>query len=412
MGSVRVTMLSAAMLLLLCVGGASASAAREKTFASMSAMEAAANLHTSQQNELVEGEGEGIATVADTNDVGSFDPYEAWVKLEKYSASHPSFTSDALAWIITANVLCFIGFILFLVSEIRMVMTVRAQDTRMSLVEMKYMMPCEKLKEVAEEERRSVSARPYMTSLAILFFFVGTACFLIPFCDVLDIIGIPTGVSCLLIITLESLVCALCFAAFLLALVWSCTRPWAALVLLAISLMGDILCPTGNILLIGVWFGFAALLYGAYFHWLPESYMERVREGEGSMPSWLQSIGSLQVSFDPDEWGKVGKTLGDDTTKFFQDAGYSLQTLNPLNNGRERVLGKDGLIPEVGMRVRMSATMQEKGLGTVTEVHSSKKHCSVSWDLGGTDSLLYTDGKAEYLVLVETADTADKSANV
>ena len=58
--------------------------------------------------------------------------------------------------------------------------------------------------------------------------------------------GAQTGVACIYIITLEAFALALVASLFLLGLVWSCTRPWAAALLLSLALGGIVLCPTGN----------------------------------------------------------------------------------------------------------------------------------------------------------------------
>lgn len=339
-----------------------------------------------------------------SDDVGTWDPVIALEKLNHYAEKNPHFTQHAIAWLIVGNVLVFIGLLVLLISEIRMVMTVRSQDTRMQLVEMQYMIPTEKLKQVAEEEKRSVAGRPYLSVCAIVLLCVGFACILLPFCSVLDIIGVHQGAPCALIVLLEGVVLGICLSLFLLALCWSCTRPWAALVLLVISLMGDILCPTGNVLMIGIWAAFAALLFMAYFYWLPSSFIDKDEE----VPGWLQSIGPLQISLDIKDWEQVGENITKDANLFLTEAGNNLQTLNPLAP-KQRVVGKDGVQPEIGMRVRMTPKYTEKGIGTITEIAPSKKHCTVSWDLGGVESMLYTDGRAEYLVLVEGAESADKS---
>jgi len=62
-------------------------------------------------------------------------------------------------------------------------------------------------------------------------------------------LGRQTGVACIYVIALEALALAIVLNFFLLGVVWSCTRPWAAAVLLSLALAGIVLCPTGN----GAW---------------------------------------------------------------------------------------------------------------------------------------------------------------
>eukprot|EP00960_Hanusia_phi_P020005 591035-Hanusia_phi.AAC.1 len=52
------------------------------------------------------------------------------------------------------------------------------------------------------EERESMQMRPraYLTFLSLLFMYVGVGCILYPLCDVLDIIGLPTGPCFVLVV--------------------------------------------------------------------------------------------------------------------------------------------------------------------------------------------------------------------
>ncbi|KAJ1482962.1 hypothetical protein T484DRAFT_1802113 [Baffinella frigidus] len=74
----------------------------------------------------------------------------------------------------------------------------------------------------------------------------GLACVLYPLCDILNVVGLPSA-PCLLLVTFGSLFTALVACAFWMFVVWSCTRTWAALVFLAISISGEILLPSDSV---------------------------------------------------------------------------------------------------------------------------------------------------------------------
>lgn len=104
--------------------------------------------------------------------------------------------------------------------------------------------------------------------------FIAFACLLYPLCDILTVIGLPSA-PCLLIITFGSFFAAICVATFWMFIIWSCTRTYAALVFLFISMTGQILLPTGNPILLLVW---VLVAFGggyAYFYYAPEVYKVR-----------------------------------------------------------------------------------------------------------------------------------------
>jgi hypothetical protein len=67
-------------------------------------------------------------------------------------------------------------------------------------------------------------------------------------------------------------------------LIWMCTRPAAAVVMLFISVSGQLLIPSGNPILLLLWL---LVTFGggwAYFLWLPEVYRDRPLD----KPFWVQ----------------------------------------------------------------------------------------------------------------------------
>ena len=117
--------------------------------------------------------------------------------------------------------------------------------------------------------------------------------------------GLPTGVTCIYILAMEALTCAIVLTFFLQGAVWSCTRPWAAGVLISLSVCGLVLCPTGNVLLLLLFLFMSFSIYMIYFNWYPE-YLDQQKQPH---PAWLQSIGSLEVRLDQDRWWEAGRVI-------------------------------------------------------------------------------------------------------
>jgi len=119
--------------------------------------------------------------------------------------------------------------------------------------------------------------------------FIGTSCLMYPLCDTLSIIGLPSA-PCVLLITVGSFLATICNVTFLLFLIWSCTRAWAALVFLLVSFTGSILLPTGNPILLCIWVIIAVGGSYAYFVYLPSTYASPT-----DIPPFVQNIGNFNV---------------------------------------------------------------------------------------------------------------------
>jgi len=66
------------------------------------------------------------------------------------------------------------------------------------------------------------------------------------------------------------------------------------------------------------------------------------------------------------------------------------------------LVGKD-VAAQVGQRVMMTSAYKNKGIGTITHVHAGGDYCSVRWDDGDQDGMLFTGQKGDYtLVLAVT----------
>lgn len=106
---------------------------------------------------------------------------------------------------------------------------------------------------------------------------------------------------CPLFVLTSALMMASCAVLGILGTVWSCTRGCAALVVLSLGLLGDLMLFGGFVSCL-LWFVLSAAVIYLYFVFLPSQYAEK--EGEqgkgGGAPWWLQDLGSFHVSTDLD----------------------------------------------------------------------------------------------------------------
>jgi len=264
----------------------------------------------------------GLDSEPDLDD--EFDMERALQRLQQYVEEHPDFIVSMIFWVITGNVLLLVGLVIFLYSEIKMVGVVRSQDTRRTLLETQEVIPSESVKDQAEEEVASVVSRPYLTFAGTILFALGILLALIPLCDVIHLLGLPTGVTCIYIIIFEAVTGALILNFFILGAVWSCTRPWAAMVLMLLALGGMILCPTANVLLMILFLFLAFSVYMTYFLWYPE-YLHAQHQ---HVPYWLESIGSLQITLEHDKWLEAGRIV---SGKAWQEAAIAVTGTDSAN---------------------------------------------------------------------------------
>jgi hypothetical protein len=197
-----------------------------------------------------------------------------------------------------------VGFIMLLFSEIKAVLVCRDQDFRKQLHDNGYMKPASA--GIAElEEKESVQMRPraYLTVGGMLSMYTGLSCMIYPMCDVLDIVGLPAA-PCFIMVVFGAFFAAFCITCFWLFVVWSCTRFYAALAFLVMSVAGLILLPSGNLILIFLWL---VVAFGGgtwYFKWVPDSYAATGDE----QPFWVQDIGEMTVSLDAEDWADATST--------------------------------------------------------------------------------------------------------
>mmetsp|Transcript_11466 Transcript_11466/g.31979 ORF Transcript_11466/g.31979 Transcript_11466/m.31979 type:complete len:123 (+) Transcript_11466:798-1166(+) len=101
---------------------------------------------------------------------------------------------------------------------------------------------------------------------------------------------------CWLLVSLGAFAGAMVFSFFTLSVVWSCTRPWAALVFLVLWGSGAFVITYATPFLLTLWSVLAMLLFYWYFRVLPEQYDHDQR------PSWFQDVGDLSLVWDDYDW--------------------------------------------------------------------------------------------------------------
>ena len=106
---------------------------------------------------------------------------------------------------------------------------------------------------------------------------------------------------CPLFVLTSALMMTSCAVLGILGIVWSCTRGCAALVVLSLGLLGDLMLFGGFVSCL-LWFVLSAAVIYLYFVFLPSQYAEKEAEkGQGGGAAWwLQDLGSFQVSTDLD----------------------------------------------------------------------------------------------------------------
>ena len=214
-------------------------------------------------------------------------------------------------WVVLGHVLGWIGVILVLYSEVKAVLIVRERDERDRLVAGNFLRRNEKkIRELNAKEEAMLMPRPYVTMLGIVLLWLGILLQLLPFCDVLALIfpGLEFFHGmCWLFVIFLSLVVAAASALLLVGLIWACTRGWAALVLIALGVLGEALVLSGMLAIL-IWLAVSAAVLVLYFKVLPEHLEEQGSERYW----WLQDLGNwYKVSHDMDDWMVAASQLGD-----------------------------------------------------------------------------------------------------
>lgn len=146
-------------------------------------------------------------------------------------------------WVVLGSILGWTGFVFIMYSEIKAVLIVRERDERDRLLQNNFLKRNEsKIKELNALEEAALVPRPYLTMIGASLLWLGLLAQLLPFCNILALIfpGLEffRGV-CWMFVIVVTLVVAAATSLLLVGLVWSCTRGWAALVLVTVGLLGE-----------------------------------------------------------------------------------------------------------------------------------------------------------------------------
>jgi hypothetical protein len=205
-------------------------------------------------------------------------------------------------WIVLGATLGWVGFFLILYSEIKAVLVVRERDERERLLNGKFMRVIEsKVQEISEKEEAMLMPRPYLTMMGSALLWLGLLAQLLPFCNILALVfpGLEffRGM-CWIFVLVVTLVVAAATVLLVVGLIWSCTRGWAALVLVSLGVLGEIMV-FGGVLCIVLWLVLTAGVIYLYFKFLPD-YFE---ENGGAQWTCLQDLGNwYQISPAPEDW--------------------------------------------------------------------------------------------------------------
>ena len=180
--------------------------------------------------------GNGIAdgaTAAAASGHTSFHARAAAAVLEAYLGKHGGTESDALVWICVGAALVLGAVVLLVASEIFVVSLVRS-DSALEAAKAKgsetppgAMGGARDFSGVADAATSPsvvgspayLAYRPYVTMVSMIGLFAGLVCLLSPVCEVLDIIGLPSG-SCFLNVVFVALVVTFAGTAFLMGCCW------------------------------------------------------------------------------------------------------------------------------------------------------------------------------------------------
>jgi len=210
-----------------------------------------------------------------------------------------------LFWSIMGTILTWIGFFMVLYAEIKAILILRERDERERLVAAKIVRENPvKMQELLEQENSYFLVRPYVTILAFILFWVGMLLQFTPMCSFITLIfpfwfGVEN--ACYLVVLAASLFFATSLFLMLLGVMWSCTRGWAALVLLVLGITTNGLVFTGLIGL-SIWAFFLVFFLLLWFKILPDYFASK-----GEKPDWLQDIGAFAVATSLDEIKAAGE---------------------------------------------------------------------------------------------------------
>jgi hypothetical protein len=134
-----------------------------------------------------------------------------------------------------------VGLIVLLVSEIKTVLVVRELD-REARSEAPKTYDLE-VSEIRWGRGFASTVRLWFSIGGLCIMLAGALVVLVPLCDVLEDFGLPGAVDnddCVTTVVIVAVVSTIALSSLMVAVVWSCTRPWAALFLACISVAAQV----------------------------------------------------------------------------------------------------------------------------------------------------------------------------
>ncbi|EKX44004.1 hypothetical protein GUITHDRAFT_140132 [Guillardia theta CCMP2712] len=191
---------------------------------------------------------------------------------EKWVQHHPEENKGIVAHMITGMAIGFVGFTCLLYSEIFAVLTVRDMDLNIWSREPK---PADLMeREALWAHGFAAKLRPWLSIGGVVAMYVGYLVANIPMCWILVDFGLPSTPDeedCITSVVFMAFLFIIGTACFIVGLCWSCTRPWAALLLISISVGAHVAMLIDDPYFALLWALISAVLAFYYFQFIPES---------------------------------------------------------------------------------------------------------------------------------------------
>jgi hypothetical protein len=134
-----------------------------------------------------------------------------------------------------------VGLIILIASEIKTVLVVRELDREANTEEPKtYDL---QVSEIRWGRGFASTVRLWFSLGGLCIMLAGALIVLVPLCDVLEDFGLPGAINnddCITTVVVVAVISTIALSSLMVAIVWSCTRPWAALVLACISVTAQV----------------------------------------------------------------------------------------------------------------------------------------------------------------------------
>mmetsp|Transcript_27444 Transcript_27444/g.56241 ORF Transcript_27444/g.56241 Transcript_27444/m.56241 type:complete len:320 (-) Transcript_27444:254-1213(-) len=221
---------------------------------------------------VAHAEGMGLSSTKQLADDTPMTPSEIEDKAAEWVDSKPHEVHRVMLFIWIGGFMVLGGIVLLIYSEFCTVMVVRALDANI-------MEGLPRPSELEEQEMKwgkgmKSTLRPYLSLGGVFLMFVGICVTVSPLCSVIADWGLPEAqnpVDCYTIVFLSSIVQVTFLSTLAVALVWSCTRPYAAVLLGSISLGAFVGLSIADPIFILFWCFISGFLAAYYLSIVPES---------------------------------------------------------------------------------------------------------------------------------------------